>query len=531
MADTVLRRALEQDVGAVRDLFVAAYGDDYPFRQFYDTGWLKRAVFDDDTLFLVAEEGGRIAGTASVRLAAGGLDDLIGELGRLVVHPELRGRDLGTRLVDAAAAEAAAQARFLFAEARTAHAGSQKILERCGFAPVGFEPLKYRLAGRESTVLYARLFGHEPELRRNHPRLIPEAAPLAAASLAGLGMPADHLVVDDEEGFPTPPPEEHGLEVEELSEQGWSPLLRIERGRVRGREVFGALSLAHGFFKIRSGGTLYLVARERGQVTGGVGMAHDAVDQKVRIFELIAPTDAHKGALLAAAERHARERLGAEYVEADVSAYAPGMQRTLERLGFFPSAYCPAMVFEGVERLDVVRMAKLAAAHAREDLPLTGAAAAVRDVVERSLEDRRDGAVVTAAAGAAALFAGLPGGEVHHLARAGALRRFTAGEVLLRQGEPGDRMLVVAAGRLEARVGGRAVGRIGPGETAGEMALVDEDPRSADVVALEDGLAAWFRRDELLRLMERRPRLGAAVMRNLASGLAGKLRRLDGREP
>ena len=93
-----IRCATEADVGAVRDLFTTAYGKDYPFTQFYDTSWLTKAVFDDDTQFLVAEDGGEVIGTVSIMFTAGNLSDLIGEFGRLVVHPGFRGGNCGTRL-------------------------------------------------------------------------------------------------------------------------------------------------------------------------------------------------------------------------------------------------------------------------------------------------------------------------------------------------------------------------------------------------------------------------------------------------
>ena len=50
--DLAIRTAAEPDVDAVRDLFVKAYGNDYPFQEFYDTEWLKKSVFDDNTMFL-----------------------------------------------------------------------------------------------------------------------------------------------------------------------------------------------------------------------------------------------------------------------------------------------------------------------------------------------------------------------------------------------------------------------------------------------------------------------------------------------
>ena len=53
--DVTPRLATDADVEAVRDLFVSVYGYDYPFQDFYDTSWLKAAVFDEATLFLVTD--------------------------------------------------------------------------------------------------------------------------------------------------------------------------------------------------------------------------------------------------------------------------------------------------------------------------------------------------------------------------------------------------------------------------------------------------------------------------------------------
>ncbi len=529
-----IRVATDADVDSAKNLFITAYGEDYPFKQFYDAWWLKKAVFDDDTLFLVAEDKGHIVGTISTMLTAGNLSDLIGEFGRLVVGPEAAGRNLGTELFQSALSRVSDVIRFGFAEARTAHPASQKILERSGFVPLGFEPLKYKLQDRESVVMYGKLFGDTSDLRRNHPRVIPEVAPLAMNSLGQLGLAPDVVVVDKEDGYPTAGGAERGshgedFEIEDLSEQGWSPLLRIERGRVKGREVFGNLSLSHGFFKIKTESTRYLMAKEGDAVLGGLGLTHDPIDEKVRIFELVAINDVVKGRLLSEAERVAREELNALYLEADVTAYVPAIQRTLERMGFMAVAYCPSMVFEDVERLDVVRMAKLIAPYFREDIPLTESANKVRDRVERAMDDRRDGNVVARAARTTTLFQGLDEGDIYHLARLGRVRIIQKGGRLIRRDEPGDRLYIVVSGAMQARVGQTEVGRIGPGETVGEMALLDDQPRSADVIALEDAEVVEILRADLARLVERRARLGAVVMRNLATDLAEKLRKVDAR--
>ena len=61
------------------------------------------------------------------------------------------------------------------------------------------------------------------------------------------------------------------------------------------------------------------------------------------------------------------------------------------------------------------------------------------------------------------------------------------------------------------------------------MALLDTAPRSADVKAMEEAQVVEILRADLIRLMERRPRLGTLVMRHLATGLAEKLRNIDSR--
>jgi hypothetical protein len=68
-----IRVATEADVDATKQLFITAYGEDYPFKKFYDTSWLKKAVFDDDTI--PGRRGPwRIVGTISTILTAGSGD-------------------------------------------------------------------------------------------------------------------------------------------------------------------------------------------------------------------------------------------------------------------------------------------------------------------------------------------------------------------------------------------------------------------------------------------------------------------------
>lgn len=68
-----------------------------------------------------------------------------------------------------------------------------------------------------------------------------------------------------------------------------------------------------------------------------------------------------------------------------------------------------------------------------------------------------------------------------------------AGAPLFRAGDPGDSLYVVTSGELRVERAGKLVAVIGAGEVAGELAVIEESPRSADVVAEEEPLnmGAW----------------------------------------
>ena len=68
-------------------------------------------------------------------------------------------------------------------------------------------------------------------------------------------------------------------------------------------------------------------------------------------------------------------------------------------------------------------------------------------------------------------------------------RAVTAGEAIVRQGEPGDTAYLIDTGRFEVLQEGRGVLRVlGPGDVFGELSPILGAPRSATVRALEDGI-------------------------------------------
>lgn len=521
----IIREAKECDVEQVRDLFAHVYGADYPFQGFYNTNWLKKAIFADDTLFLVAEHEGKIVATGSIMRSVGDLDDLLGELGRLVAETSKCARGAAKELIAELLRRVEDKVHFAYGEIRTVHAGAQKLARAFEWAVVGFEPLKYQFTRRESVVFYARLHHYAIELRRNNPRVIPEVSLIAQVALKNTKLPVDVIVEDEADGYPIVA----HCNLHRLREEGVTPLLRIERGRTSNREVFGNFSLAHGFFNIVNSNSHYLVAKDDDAILGAVGFTYDEVDSKVRIFEMIEFDDAVKGCLLAEVDRIAREEFKAAYQEVDVSAYSPKIQRTLERLGFIPVAYCPAMVFENVERLDIVRMAKLNAPYDLGPLKLLPDGARMREIVELGLEDRLLGMKITEATRQAEIFHNLPDGDLFHLTRISQMREYTGGKQLIREGEMADILYILADGEAEVRAkDGSVLATLGSGQIFGEMGLIEQTVRSSDVFLTKPSQVIEIQITRLERLMHSHPRLGFLVISNIASSLSQKLR--GGRE-
>jgi len=84
------------------------------------------------------------------------------------------------------------------------------------------------------------------------------------------------------------------------------------------------------------------------------------------------------------------------------------------------------------------------------------------------------------------IFRPLPPPAIEHLAAKLIPRTVEPGEVVFRQGNPGDVFYIVESGRCEILVDGEKVSEAGPDEGFGEIALLHEVPRTATVVAAEE---------------------------------------------
>jgi CRP/FNR family transcriptional regulator, cyclic AMP receptor protein len=118
------------------------------------------------------------------------------------------------------------------------------------------------------------------------------------------------------------------------------------------------------------------------------------------------------------------------------------------------------------------------------------------------------------------LFSGLDERELENLADEFNERRFSAGDKIALEGEGGLMFFVVDSGEASVEVHGEEVGRLGPGDAFGEIALIDRRPRTATVTALSDlrtyGLPVFVFRP----YVEARPQVAWKLLEAMADRLA-----------
>lgn len=120
--------------------------------------------------------------------------------------------------------------------------------------------------------------------------------------------------------------------------------------------------------------------------------------------------------------------------------------------------------------------------------------------------------------------------DVDWMARTGARFRVADGEILIREGQPIDSIILLLEGSFSVTVNGMGeVARLGAGEVIGEISMVDSAPPSATVTARGSGLVLALDKTAVFRKLATDPAFGCRFYRALAVFLADRLRRMDKR--
>jgi CRP/FNR family cyclic AMP-dependent transcriptional regulator len=127
------------------------------------------------------------------------------------------------------------------------------------------------------------------------------------------------------------------------------------------------------------------------------------------------------------------------------------------------------------------------------------------------------------------LFKSLDMGELVRFADFVREKSYPKGSVILFEDDPGDSLYIVREGRVKVVLvseDGREVilGMLGVGAHFGELSLIDDQPRSAHVIAMEDATLLVLRREDFRKRVEANP----SVAWSLLTEMSRRLRRADG---
>jgi CRP-like cAMP-binding protein len=118
-------------------------------------------------------------------------------------------------------------------------------------------------------------------------------------------------------------------------------------------------------------------------------------------------------------------------------------------------------------------------------------------------------------------FAGLDAKQLKTVAGSGKELEYQSGDTIVEEGTMGVGFYMVIDGKVEVRKGSKVLAKLSKGQFFGEMSLIDEEPRSADVVAIQPTkcftLSTWV----FSALIKQHPELALPMLKELAKRLRG----------
>ncbi|WJV47460.1 GNAT family N-acetyltransferase [Streptomyces flavofungini] len=325
----LITRATAHDVAELRQLYFAVYGSDYRIKLGTCPKTMADTIADPAVTWLVA----RLPGSGQVIASALLRRDPAARIGRLegvAVHPDHRVAGLAARMLDRLCAEAlgpAGELDSVYAAARTATRGPQRMLLRTGFRPMGVLPNATLFRRREHIALMVRHRDGVLARRAAPPRLSAEVRPLAQAAERAAGIGVSPAVPTAMPAPPPAPPRERQVEFERIEAADFV--------RRRHQELQGARG--NVFYPFHQPNTMLTPV-------GGGFEVYAALDPALLTCALVDITpDVLLTASLLEQIVESVEAAGARYVEALLPLRDQDALRAFHAQGFVPSALYPAM--------------------------------------------------------------------------------------------------------------------------------------------------------------------------------------------
>lgn len=130
------------------------------------------------------------------------------------------------------------------------------------------------------------------------------------------------------------------------------------------------------------------------------------------------------------------------------------------------------------------------------------------------------------------LFSSLDEEEIKVLEKVTKEKFFPKGCIIFQQGEAGDVLFIIVSGKVRVILtdeSGREIvlSELGVGEFFGEMAILDEDPRSAGVIAKEDTTLLMLNRKDFVQKVKEHPEIAFKLLREMSKRLRGANRMIE----
>lgn len=153
----------------------------------------------------------------------------------------------------------------------------------------------------------------------------------------------------------------------------------------------------------------------------------------------------------------------------------------------------------------------------------------MKSLYENFFKNKESSDPVLQVMGQVPIFENLTPKELKDLTRLTHERSYKANEPVFKKLAPSEGMYVILKGIVEIKDpdSNTTFATLGSGDFFGELALLDEEPRSAMAVATEASELVGFFRTDLLTLMKRGPELGNKILLNLSRVLGERLRRTN----
>lgn len=134
--------------------------------------------------------------------------------------------------------------------------------------------------------------------------------------------------------------------------------------------------------------------------------------------------------------------------------------------------------------------------------------------------------------GKAWIFSKLERSDLERIGKAVVSRKYSQGDVIVKEGEQAVAFFVIASGEVEITKAGTSLNKLGAGDAFGEMALLDGSPRATSVIALEDTECLVMTRWDFTAELRTSPTIGNALLPVLSMRireLEDRLRELEGK--